>query len=299
MPVAIGIDSGGTAIRGRSDERAYTLREPGNARSAGIDATAERILRVIKALTVPERVDAVFVGAAGAGDPAIANALTIALRAVLPATSVVGVGDDVRIALRAALDGDGAALVAGTGSIAYAEVAGQRYRCGGYGHVLGDEGSGFAIGAAALRLTLRALDGRAPRDELGTEIERAIGSAPYSILALDAGGIAGVAPLVLRCDEQGVRSAGEIVENAAVELCALVKGVLGTIRAEHPDLDERDLPLALCGGLLIHPNTLVDRLKARLRLELPSLPIVEGADPALGALKTARASLSLRGVARS
>ncbi len=305
MPLAIGVDAGGTAVRGRTDHDVYTLAEPANARSVGIETTAARILRVIEELSKGRVVDAVHVGAAGAGDPAIAAALMVALGEALPQACVVGVGDDIRIALRAAIDGDGVALIAGTGSIAYAEIGGRRYRAGGYGPLLGDEGSGFAIGAAALRLTLRALDARATGDRLTAQIEREYGSDAYAILgrtraiAGDASGIAAAAPIVLACAEAGVPSATEVVEGAVADLFALVKSVLGKIGAEHPELKDARFPLALCGGLLGHETILTQSLKQRLHAEFPALLVVDGGDPALGALKAAKASLSHRGLTRS
>lgn len=57
-------------------------------------------------------------------------------------------------------------LICGTGSIVYAELGGRRFRAGGYGYLIGDEGSGFAIGAAALRRLLNAAEGIVRRDAL-------------------------------------------------------------------------------------------------------------------------------------
>ena len=60
-------------------------------------------------------------------------------------------------------EGWGLALVAGTGSIAYGRMAdGRRARAGGWGHLLGDEGSAYALVLAGLRAVARAADGRGP-----------------------------------------------------------------------------------------------------------------------------------------
>ena len=61
----------------------------------------------------------------------------------------------------------GVVCVAGTGSIAFGvNRAGERARAGGWGHLLGDEGSGYAIGLEALRAVCRASDGRGPQTAL-------------------------------------------------------------------------------------------------------------------------------------
>jgi N-acetylmuramic acid 6-phosphate etherase len=300
----IGIDAGGTGVRARTDDASFTLLEAANARTVGVEATARRILRVIEHLAKGMPVASVYIGAAGAGDPAIANALLLAIARALPRECIVGVGDDLHIALRSTVDGDGIALVAGTGSIAYAEIQGKRYRTGGYGPLLGDEGSGFAIGAAALRLTLRAMDGRAPSDTLTEEIERSTGTDAHEILGRtraasgDTSGIAAVAPVVLHCAARGVASAVAILETAALELAGLVRRVFANVEADRL-AKTRDLPLVLCGGLLTHENPLVESVRRRIRRELPSLTIVNGGEPALGALKAAHASLASRGFARS
>src|SRR5262249_13879716 len=71
------------------------------------------------------------------------------------------VGNDALIALQAGIgDAPGIVIVAGTGSIAYGRHLGEAARAGGWGYVLGDEGSGYWIGRLALRAVVRHVDGR-------------------------------------------------------------------------------------------------------------------------------------------
>ena len=66
---------------------------------------------------------------------------------------VAGVGDE-----------PGVVLIAGTGSIAYGvNHDGFAARAGGWGYVLGDEGSGYWIGRQALAAVVREADGRGPK----------------------------------------------------------------------------------------------------------------------------------------
>ena len=68
---------------------------------------------------------------------------------------------DQEIALAGAVRGPGAVLVAGTGSICCGRSAqGERARSGGYGHLIDDEGSGYALGRDILKAVVRAADGR-------------------------------------------------------------------------------------------------------------------------------------------
>jgi N-acetylglucosamine kinase-like BadF-type ATPase len=76
--------------------------------------------------------------------------------------------NDALVALEAGTPGQpGVVIVSGTGSIAYGRnAAGEAARSGGWGYVLGDEGSGYWIGRAALRAVLREADYRGPKTAL-------------------------------------------------------------------------------------------------------------------------------------
>ena len=76
--------------------------------------------------------------------------------------------NDALVALEAGAPGlPGVVIISGTGSIAYGRnAAGEAARSGGWGYMLGDEGSGYWIGRAALRAVLREADHRGPRTVL-------------------------------------------------------------------------------------------------------------------------------------
>ncbi len=76
--------------------------------------------------------------------------------------------NDALVALEAGAPGEaGVVIISGTGSIAYGRNRrNEGARAGGWGHVLGDEGSGFWIGRAAMRAVLREADRRGPRTAL-------------------------------------------------------------------------------------------------------------------------------------
>ena len=92
---------------------------------------------------------------------------------------------------------------AGTGSVAVGrDRAGQHHRIGGYGWQMGDEGSGYAIGRAALGAVSRAADGRSPRTALSERVLAATRSENFDALVRWAAGaspaeVAALAPHVL------------------------------------------------------------------------------------------------------
>ena len=164
--IAVGVDAGGTAtVAALSRDGAFVTSArsgPGNASSLGPSAAAAAILDAVATVAVDAVPDVLFVAAAGAGRRDVRDALHATLAGALPRTRVA-VDDDLRVALRAGLaDGPGIVLVAGTGSVAYAERGDTRARVGGAGYVLGDEGScvrnrndGAAPARASLRRTRR------------------------------------------------------------------------------------------------------------------------------------------------
>jgi N-acetylglucosamine kinase-like BadF-type ATPase len=285
VSLVIGVDAGGSSVVGRSDQDGFLLAEGANVRSLGVELSAQRILRVVNALARSSTPSAVYVGAAGAGDPMLASSLQERLARALP-QSQVAVGNDLEIALRASIrQGDGVALVAGTGSTAYAEIAGKRYRAGGHGPLLGDEGSGFAIGRDALRRTLRAIDGRDPRTDFTEEIERQFGASAHDMLertSAEQRKIAAIAPLVIRYAERDDPVALRIVREAVCDLFDLLKAVLGKARSER-----RELPVVLAGGLFKENNLLRNELESRIARE-SLLRVVAARESAVGALALAR-----------
>ena len=206
------------------------------------------------------------------------------------------VGDDAAIALRAAVPaGPGVVLIAGTGSVAYAENGDRKVLVGGLGSVVGDEGSAFAIGMAAVRLYGRVLDGRARRDETSDLVARVLDAADRdAYLAavydakLDPAAIAALAPPILAFAGKANRASSRIVQEASKELGDLVKSAT----AQAGLLDESPA-VVLAGGLLRENSLLTFLLGTRIVGDIPGAAVIQGGDPpVLGALRIAEALLA-------
>jgi N-acetylglucosamine kinase-like BadF-type ATPase len=233
------------------------------------------------------RVDAMVVGAAGAGREAEQSELRVALRAEGVAERV-RVTTDIEIALAAAFgSGPGIVVSAGTGSIAVGrDRKGRLHRIGGYGWQMGDEGSGYAIARAALGAVGRAADGRSPRTALIERIFAATHCDDLDALvrwAASAGPaeVATLAPHVLEVARQGDVVAQGIADYAARELSQLALCLLPALDAEPP------VPVAITGGLLAPGAPLRRAVLAKLA-EDASLAVVEQpVDAAMGAVRMA------------
>lgn len=296
--VIVGVDAGASRVRVRVTCDGVLVGHgegPGiNPNVIGPSSAIEAILAVVRAHVQDLTVAAICIGAAGIDRDSTLEHYEAAVRREL-APLHLSVVPDALLPLRAAVPvGDGAVLVAGTGSIAFAIAGTQTFRTGGYGHAFGDEGSGFVIGRQGVRLALQALDLRAPQDELTraicehfgtTELRGLLASiyedhAPNRRLAL-------VAPLVIRLASEGHRGATKIVQQAALDLADLIRSV-----ARNARLSESDVPLVFAGGLLRENSLLTFLLETRVTNELPLMrPVKHGPEPVEGALAIAESLL--------
>ena len=279
--LAVGVDAGGTASvaavsRDGNFERSVR-GGPANASSSGTDAAAAAIVATIREATGGAEPAALYVGAAGAGRADAAAALEHALRSAFPDVRLA-VADDTRAALRSAVpEGPGIVLIAGTGSVAYAENGTSSIRVGGLGYLIGDEGSAFAIGRAAIELLARSYC--SDRDGL----LRAVYARP-----LDVAAIAALAPSIIAFAGKGNRASTRIVQSAASDLGNLAKSAATQAR-----LAESSPAIALAGGLLRENSLLSFLLESRLTNEIPGVVLLRVRDePARAALRFAEAMLT-------
>ncbi len=166
----IGMDGGGTKttiiaadLKGQVLESftGDTINYNGGSK-AYIDSNLQAIFRMIKDKgLLPEHCRAICIGAAGISNPLVKEQL---LENIMGAgyTCPVKIVGDADTAFAGALEnGEGMILIAGTGSICLGKDAeGNTYRTGGYGHLIDDEGSGYAIARDILSCVVKACDGR-------------------------------------------------------------------------------------------------------------------------------------------
>lgn len=185
--------------------------------------------------------------------------------------------------------GWGVGCIAGTGSIAFGrDEQGSTARAGGWGYLMGDEGSGYAIGLAILRAVTQAADGRAQP----TTLTQAVLSEfrlekPADLVGriyrsgLGRGEIAQLAHLVRQEARRGDHAARRIEREAARALAeaimAVVKplGLSGTI------------PCALGGGVIVNNQAIARQVVRLIHKAGFSIQPVVVEKPAVGAVKLA------------
>jgi glucosamine kinase len=298
--IVIGIDGGGSKTHAMvADEQGRTIAEmvgPGSAIRPGLaehsaNVTADVVRDALASCEMTHVVPrALCVGVAGAGRETERQQLWQALVARDLATELV-LHSDFSIALDDAFgDGPGVLLISGTGSVAFGRgPTGTTARCGGWGPVCGDEGSGAWIGRRALSVVTASADGREPETALiGAVLTAAQVNETADLIAWAADAppsqLATLAPVVLSVAESGDLRANAIVSLAVEELVlhvrALARQLFGDERAA--------LPVALTGGMMSRGSTLRKRFEHRVKTAVPGAQVrSEEVIPARGAVRAA------------
>ena len=298
--VVIGVDGGGTRTRiWVADERGQQLGSaegPGSALRPGetdrsadvIVSTTREALASCDMTHVTPKV--LCVGVAGAGREPERQALWQALVARDVADEIV-VHADAAIALDDAFgDGAGILLVAGTGSVAFGRgPTGSTSRCGGWGPVCGDEGSGAWIGRRALSIVTASSDEREPATALvgavltAAQVNEVDGLVGWAGLATPAD-LAALAPVVASVADAGDLRANSLLSMASEELVLHVRTLARQLFG-----DERaSVPVAFAGGLLSPGGPLRKRVENRMKTAVPGAQLrSEEVVPVRGAVRGA------------
>ena len=288
MSVVLGLDIGGSTTRAVRAENGECVAEAragsANIRSVGVDEAGRQLDAVLAGLRTDD-VAAVCAGAAGADSAPARAALRELLAKRLPGATVEVV-HDARLILAAADLDAGIAVIAGTGSASWGRSPdGREARAGGFGYLLGDEGSGYWTVREAVRHVLHRDDTGAPLDPLGAALLDACGvAAPIDLFDLFYArperafwaGYAGVVAALAGSDPV----AAEILDRAADALAALAT----TVGAR---LDTAG-PVVLSGGFAVHEPALRDAVGDRLAAAGIADVRVIPRDPVAGAVRLAQ-----------
>ena len=296
--IVLGVDAGGTkTVCLLSDEQGRILSEargPGaNLQSAG-ELGVEKVLHQVMEAALDgfaPRPSAICLGIAGVDREDDAQIVRAIMRRISPGSRVLVVNDALVALVAGVGRAPGIVVLSGTGSIAYGRNAqGEAARAGGWGHVIGDEGSGYWIGRHAVLAVVRALDGRGAATNLIDEVLSHFGVADSNglvrvVYGRDTPGtiVAALAAVVQRARDAGDAVAAQILERAAEELTLAARAV--TARLE---MRGAEFQFVLAGGVFRAVPWLLDELRTRLGEVAPRAEIRELIqEPALGAVALA------------
>jgi glucosamine kinase len=298
--IVIGVDGGGSKTRiWVADERGQQLGSaegPGSALRPGeIDRSADVVVATTREALASCEMTHVMpkvlcVGVAGVGREPERQALWQALMSRDVAEEIV-VHADAAIALDDAFgDGAGILLIAGTGSVAFGRgQTGSTSRCGGWGPVCGDEGSGAWIGRRALSIVTASSDEREPPTVLvgailtAAQVDDVHGLVAWAAAATPAD-LAALAPVIASVADGGDLRANSLLSMASEELVLHVRTLARQLFG-----DERaSVPVAFAGGLLSPGAPLRKRVEHRMKTAVPGAQLrTEEVVPVRGAVRGA------------
>ena len=229
--------------------------------------------------------DSCCAGSAGAEVPAGRRRLERLLEILLPG-SRISVVHDARLVLSAAQTDEGIALISGTGSVAYGRTSdGREARYGGWGWLVGDDGSGAWITREAVREVMGRAESRRPLGDLGSRLLAACRTGdpmqlPGKVHRLrEPMKWAAMANVVFEAADLDP-GAQSVVLRAASALSHLARSVGASLGI--------DGPVVMAGGLLLNQP----KLECAVREELGPLCTRLEAPPVAGAVRLAELGLS-------
>lgn len=293
----LGVDGGSSKTRALLATRSGALLGVGvdgasNQHTVGFDGATRAIQAAIaqafaRAGLPPTTAAVACLGIAGADRPIDHERFEAwALQQRLARRCVV-VNDSELLLAAGTPDGWGVGLICGTGSICFGRTPDGRVgRAGGWGYLMGDEGSGYDIALRALRLATQTADGyQQAHAILGMVMEHWRLTEPIQLIGhvyrpqMTRADLAALAERVAILADAGDAAAIALIDRAAIDLARLVAAVVRKLDLSAP-------PLALGGGLFATSGRLREQLAARAGIQLGPLTYV--GDPTTGALVIAR-----------
>jgi len=294
----LGIDAGGTKtvcdLANDAGEILAEVRRGGANLQAVGELEVEKVLHEVMEDAIGDRdivPAAICLGIAGVDRPEDARVVRAIMKRIAYKARCLVVNDAL-VALEAgAPEQAGVVVIAGTGSIAYGRNdRNLAARAGGWGFMLGDEGSGYWIGRAALRAVLREADRRGPATRLTALLLGYYGVPRAQDLihqvyagALRPSAIAALAQCVQTAFTDGDPVSIGILRSAADQLESSALSV-----ARRLDMIGTEFPFVLAGGIFRAVPWLDEELKRRLPLASPrSRTRLLDIEPAVGAVRLA------------
>ena len=303
---ALGIDGGGSRTRALLCDTLGQIVGQGlgggsNPRTSSVAECKAHLQEAIEQATQSidySKILTAHFGIAGTGDARTRAKVQAITKELLGEQTTRTIGHDLEIALTGGLASNaGIVLVAGTGSACYGRTCdGRSTKCGDWGDLVDDVGSGSWIGLRALQICVRQTDGRLPESPLKKAVMDFLKIEHMDAFktrihdsGLSRSERAQLAPIILDLASKGDEVSLAIV---AEGVDALSSCVFITSR----QLGIKSPTVLLAGGLLQH-TYFSSSLEAELNTRIPSAIITQPilspvAGAALMALKAANRNIS-------
>ncbi|WP_432403923.1 N-acetylglucosamine kinase [Wukongibacter sp. M2B1] len=294
MQYYIGIDGGGTktlAYLGNEKKNIIEAIEVGstNYHSVGIEKVRLELQEIFKFfiesqdITI-EKIKGICIGGAGIDCKSDEKAIEKVFRDI-GYKNVLQIYNDSVIALVGANGSKrGAILVSGTGSIAFGiDKNGEKHRVGGWGHIIDDAGSGYAIARDGLKKIMESYDGREEDTKIWQSIKDKLNLSHIDELITfiydtntKKHDIAKLAPCIIDLYEID-RVANRVIDIAVKDLCSMIDCLAKKMK-------EEDFSLGLSGSIFLKSEIIrklfiqeMKKIHSDIRIHLPKENAVMGA----------------------
>ncbi|HZT68880.1 MAG TPA: BadF/BadG/BcrA/BcrD ATPase family protein [Terriglobia bacterium] len=276
------VDSEGQIVR-------HAVTGPGNAFAIGwskaLTSITAGLQRVLKARSLAKRIRAAVVGSASVTQHGEGSSRIVRIVRAFAPQATVRVLSDMRIALQGALgDNPGVVIVSGTGSVVLGKADGLRYvQVGGWGMLIGDEGSSQWIAREGLRRAAHAFDGTGPATQLQAAFLKHFGvNSFYDLLPMiyedpTPASLGALAVLVVRMAKGGDQVARAVIREAGEALGVQAAVVTKRLRLICPQVSYQG-SVFQAGKIILNPvRKTLKKLCPDARLVPPILPPLGGA----------------------
>lgn len=295
----IGIDSGGTkfdiVITDTQKNILFSSKYPSCHYSVhGAEETAKVLSGyVLKSISKKrlkiENCAGICFGIAGAREEFDRKKLQKLFKSKLKVNNIVVVTDAMNAITGAFDGGDGIILIAGTGSVLYGKYKGKLQRVGGWGRILGDQGSGFIIGKSALRELVKEYDRRPilnnKESVFSKLVSKRFGITSNSIVDKVFAKnfeLQRVCETVMEAAEQNDKVCLKIIRESVEELLENIRLYLKLSKVKEK------IKLAFIGSVIENDNVLSNQLRKGIKRELKNVSVVpKKNEPTMGAIHIA------------
>lgn len=288
MKYVIGVDGGGTKTEASaydSDGKIMLTSIKGfgnllNNKEIALDNIVNSIKEIIDIFGTSE-LKGVYLGIAGSEVGENAKIISEKIKNELKIDAVIM--NDAEIALKAMLKGkDGILTIAGTGSIAFGINKNLTSRCGGWGNLLGDEGSGYCISIDAIKRIIFEEEHSIAQSELTKKIMdkleiNSVDEITKFVYSSTKDEIASLASIVADLGEAGDEIASKILIDEGIELAKTVENLYKKLKFE-------SCSIALVGGVIRKAKVVRKAFEDYLRENIVIEDIIdEEISPTIGA----------------
>lgn len=288
MDYVIGVDGGGTKTACIISDTKGVLLSAGMSGSSNYLAVGEEEAKRSIHAAVQEalekchvqipKFELAYLGIAGAGRPSGIKVIRRIIESLGVANNVV-IDIDAPIALAGATAcKPGVVVISGTGSIAFGvNKNGEQGRVGGWGYLLGDEGSGYDIARKGLVAAFRSYDGRGMQTVLLHRLMARLGASNIDEIldcvysdGMKVDDIASITPLAVDAAREGDKVSQKILSEAVEELSLAATTLIKNLGMENDEFE-----FALIGGLFKVEDFIAIPVQRNIEKAAPKSRIIE------------------------